>query len=187
MSTPEVYIALIHYPILNKEGRTITTSVTNFDLHDLARTATTFNVKGVFIVTPNPVQINMIHYIKQYWHEGTGAEFNPDRKQAFDILEPLESIEKVRLTIKSRSGKMPSLVVTTAKRYEKSVGYSELSKELQQGEPTIIAFGTGHGLAPEFMESADKILAPIEGLAGYNHLPVRGAVAIILDRLLGIR
>ena len=33
-------------------------------------------------------------------------------------------------------------------------------------------------------DSSDYVLAPIEG-KGYNHLSVRSAVAIILDRLLG--
>jgi hypothetical protein len=35
------------------------------------------------------------------------------------------------------------------------------------------------------MEQADYILEPIYGPGEYNHLSVRSAVAIILDRLLG--
>ena len=37
----------------------------------------------------------------------------------------------------------------------------------------------------EVMEKFDYILEPIYGPCDYNHLPVRAAVAIILDRLLG--
>ena len=181
------YIALVHYPIVNKQGQVITTSVTNFDLHDLARTGTTFGAKGVFIVTPNPIQINMVNYIKGYWHEGFGSEFNPDRKQAFDILEPLESIEQVKLTIQSRDGKVPNLVATTAKRLANSVSYKSVSDKIKSDTPVVLAFGTGHGLAPDFMSSADAVLEPIEGAGNYNHLPVRSAVAIILDRLISER
>jgi len=35
----KVYIALLHYPMYNKRMDIITTSVTNLDLHDIARVA----------------------------------------------------------------------------------------------------------------------------------------------------
>jgi len=41
-------------------------------------------------------------------------------------------------------------------------------------------------LTKEVKDDSDYVLAPIEG-KGYNHLSVRSAVAIILDRLLGDR
>jgi hypothetical protein len=34
------------------------------------------------------------------------------------------------------------------------------------------------------MDECDYILDPIEGVGDYNHLPVRAAAAIIIDRLL---
>jgi hypothetical protein len=43
--------------------------------------------------------------------------------------------------------------------------------------------GTGWGLTDEFMSSVDRVLEPIQGTAPYNHLSVRSATAIILDRL----
>ncbi len=52
--------------------------------------------------------------------------------------------------------------------------------------PLFLLFGTGWGLTQEVKDSSDYVLAPIEG-KGYNHLSVRSAVAIILDRLLGER
>ena len=51
--------------------------------------------------------------------------------------------------------------------------------------PVLLVFGTGHGLAFEALERCDGALRPIRYLEGYNHLPVRGAAAIVLDRLLG--
>ena len=50
----------------------------------------------------------------------------------------------------------------------------------------LLLFGTAHGLAPELSETADYTLPPIESTTGYNHLSVRSAVSIILDRLLGV-
>ena len=44
-----VYIGLIHYPIYNKHMEVVTTALTNYDLHDIARTAKTYDVKKYFI------------------------------------------------------------------------------------------------------------------------------------------
>jgi hypothetical protein len=55
------------------------------------------------------------------------------------------------------------------------------------GEPCLLIFGTAWGLSPALLETADFVLAPIEGPTDYNHLSVRSAAAIILDRLLGDR
>ena len=50
-----------------------------------------------------------------------------------------------------------------------------------------MVFGTGWGLAPEVMARADLRLAPVLGPTDYNHLSVRAAAAVILDRLRGTR
>ena len=49
----------------------------------------------------------------------------------------------------------------------------------------LLLFGTGWGLTEEVMNSSKYILEPIRGNTKYNHLSVRSAVSIILDRLLG--
>jgi hypothetical protein len=182
----DLYISLIHYPIYNKAGDVVTTSVTNFDLHDIARNAQTFGVKGFFVITPSAVQMDMVNYIKNYWHEGHGSTYNPDRKKAFDVVNVSENIEDTCLTIKNWSGSQPLLVATTAKDRGNSVGYDYISNLIANGDrPVLVNFGTGHGLTDEFFEKINYTLKPIPGVNGYNHLPVRSAVAIILDRLVG--
>jgi hypothetical protein len=181
----DLYIALVHYPVVNKEGRVVTTSVTNFDLHDLSRTGATFGVKRVFIVTPVEVQRNMVTYIRDYWREGVGAIYNPDRKEAMGGLLATPDLVQTRLTIKELSGIEPLLVGTTAKRQENSLSYGGLRAQMQSKKrPFLLVFGTGHGLTADLLESCDAVLAPIDGAGAYNHLPVRSAVAIILDRLV---
>lgn len=183
--TAPLYIALLHYPVQNKNGEVVTTSVTNFDLHDLARTATTFGVSKCFIVTPNKAQQGMISYIKEYWREGLGSRFNPDRREAFECLEFSTSLEETCLTIKNIHGTNPKLIATTAKETEKPLNYKELRGIWKKGEkPLLIIFGTGWGLHESVFREADLMLEPIRGLGSYNHLPVRAAVAIVLDRLL---
>jgi len=50
--------------------------------------------------------------------------------------------------------------------------------------PHVLLFGTGWGLAPAVLQEADAVLRPIRGRDAYNHLSVRCAAAILLDRLL---
>jgi len=178
----DLYIALFHHPVYNKEGKIVTTSVTNMDLHDLARNGRTFGVKRVFIVTPSEPQRGMVNYIRTYWNTGFGASYNPSRQEAIEYLEPKSDLKEVYLTIKDLSDSYPHLVATSAKRQEKSVSYDYVSQELQD-KPVLLAFGTGYGLTADFMNEVDYVLDPISGTGDYNHLPVRSAVAITLDRL----
>lgn len=50
--------------------------------------------------------------------------------------------------------------------------------------PTLLLFGTGHGLAPELVARCDAVLEPVVVDPDYNHLSVRAATAVILDRLV---
>ena len=47
-----LYLGLVHYPIYNKNMQVIATAVTNFDIHDISRTARTYDVKKYFLIHP---------------------------------------------------------------------------------------------------------------------------------------
>jgi hypothetical protein len=80
------------------------------------------------------------------------------------------------------------VVATSARKQGNQISYEALRNHLSMNEsPVLLLFGTAHGLAPEIMDKADVVLPPIAGNADYNHLSVRSAVSIILDRLLGDR
>ncbi len=183
MSSP-VSIALVHHPVVNKEGRVVTTSLTNFDLHDLGRVTRTFGVDRFFIVTPVEVQKKMANYVKSYWREGLGVQYNPDRHEAFEGLEVASTIEESCLTLKKIHGNSPTLIATSARSAKKTISFKELRGQIRDEEtPLLLLFGTGWGLAPIVLEQVSRVLEPVQGMSGYNHLPVRSAVAIILDRL----
>jgi len=60
--------------------------------------------------------------------------------------------------------------------------------EIEKREsPFLLMFGTGWGMSDELMARANYVLKPINGPTDYNHLSVRAACAIILDRLMGDR
>ncbi|WP_423751910.1 RNA methyltransferase [Heliobacterium chlorum] len=181
-----LYIGLIHHPVYNKRMQVIATSVTNLDLHDISRTATTYDVAGYFVIHPHQAQQRLVSEILRYWIEGYGAEYNPDRKEALERLTVASTLEDAKKMIEQKEGRLPKVITTDARIYPHSVGYREMRKKLVQEEgPWLLLFGTGFGMEQELMESADHILYPIWGRGPYNHLSVRSAAAIILDRLLG--
>jgi hypothetical protein len=179
-------IALIHYPVLNKTGETIGSAVTNLDLHDIARAARTFGVDHYYIVTPYKDQKALVQEILDHWQTGYGATYNPARKSALDRVKIAESLETVIAQVTKKRDRKPLLVTTSARIQKNSISYQETRRRIATGEPTLLLFGTAHGLAPELSETADYTLPPIKSTTGYNHLSVRSAVSIILDRLLGV-
>ena len=60
----------------------------------------------------------------------------------------------------------------------------EVRRELEDG-PVLLLLGTAQGLASEVLDECRHILPPLRWADNYNHLPVRAAAAIFLDRLLG--
>ena len=46
-----LYVGLVHYPIYDKHFNVIATAITNYDLHDISRSAKTYGVKKYFIIT----------------------------------------------------------------------------------------------------------------------------------------
>ena len=81
-------------------------------------------------------------------------------------------------------GKKPVTVATGANKFPESVSFQCLQSEMKKGEPILLLFGTGWGLEKNIIKEADYVLDPVEGVGEYNHLPVRAAIAIILDRLI---
>lgn len=180
----ELYIALVHYPVLNKTGDVICSAVTNLDLHDIARAARTFGVKKYFVVTTLEDQKALTGKIVKHWTDGKGGELNPARREALSLIRVCDSVDDVIMDVKSEhSGEDISLIVTTAKSRSKSVSYAEIREKLNGNGPCVLLFGTAWGLADEIIDSADYVLEPLKGAGSYNHLSVRSAVSIVLDRL----
>jgi len=178
-------IALIHYPVVNKNGETIGSAVTNLDIHDIARAARTFGAGPYFVVTPYADQRRLVDEIISHWRQGYGASYNPARKDALSLVQVADDLATVIKEIKDACGRLPFVVATSAKKNGISVGYQVLRQKIAAGQPTLLLFGTAHGLAQEAMARADAMLPPIYGAGKYNHLSVRSAASIILDRLLG--
>lgn len=181
-----VYVALLHYPMYNKRMEVVATSITNLDLHDIARACRTFQVKQFFVVHPANGQQQLIQDILSYWQEGFGGLYNPDRREALSTIAVCNDLQEVMMQIGQQTVREVKTVATDARVYPNTVSYRGLRAQLERSDKTwLLLFGTGWGMSSELMAMCDYILEPIGKGSDYNHLSVRSAVSIILDRLLG--
>jgi hypothetical protein len=181
---PNLYVALTHYPVVNKNGRTITSSITNLDLHDISRASKTFGVNTFYVVTPLQDQQKLVERIVSHWITGTGAVYNPKRREALETICIKDSLKQVIEHIHGKCKIIPKTVVTCARFHDNSVTYKELRQIIKDGRPYLLIFGTAWGLSREIIQEADYILDPVTGNTDYNHLSVRSAAAVIFDRLV---
>jgi len=179
-------IALLHYPVYDKNSRIVTTAVTNFDLHDIARLAKTYGLVRYYVVTPLPEQRELALRISRHWQQGWGADYNPKRKAALDLMTVTETLEDALADMRREFGEPVCTVATGAKGTANAVSYRDMSRLLKKdGMNYLLLLGTGWGLTEEVLAGSDYVLAPITGPGDYNHLSVRSAASIIIDRLLG--
>jgi len=180
-----IFLSLIHYPVYDKGRRVITTSVTNLDIHDLARLTRTFGFGGVYLVQPSRLQRELARRIIDHWDRGAGGEYNETRKEAFKTVSLVSSIEDMMSDLSKRVSEKVLTIATTARDFPGQERFDRVREELEGGGPAVVMFGTGWGLSDEIIASADRVLSPLIISREYNHLSVRCSAAIILDRLAG--
>ena len=181
----------------NREGKIVTTAVTNLDIHDISRSCRTFGVKEYFIVTPIESQHDLVRRILGHWGEEPSQKWHPDRAEALSRVRVEATFDGLLDRLTREHGMRPEVVLTDASDLAGGISYSDYRKELEarastpNSRPVVLVFGTGWGIDSSFHPAVDRILAPIYGPegkqeeGGYNHLSVRAAAAIILDRLFG--
>ena len=184
-SRPNLHLVLIHYPVLSKTGDVIASAVTNLDLHDIARAGRTYGIRSLYIVTPVRDQIELVDKIVSHWVSGAGSVYNPSRREALSIIRVRNSFAATLSDIAAQGYGDPTTIVTSARKQNNSLGIAELREKIGDGHPYALVLGTAWGLTEDFLSQADHILETIVGPTEYNHLSVRSAAAIYLDRLLG--
>jgi hypothetical protein len=195
------YVVLLHHPVVNRNGQLVTTAVTNMDIHDIARSARTFGARGYFIVTPIEDQHELVNRILTHWRSEEVRRYHPDRAEAVSLVRLARSFDEVKAAVKAEcsgptKGNDPEVVLTDARPLPNSISYADYRQLLSEASeketkrPRLVCFGTGWGVSEVFYPEVHRVLAPVYGPEGdspegYNHLSVRSAVAIILDRLFG--
>lgn len=186
---PSHFVALLHEEIDLPHGQVGTTSVTTLDIHDIARSCATFGIQNYYLVTPLKDQQRIVQTLLSFWRSDTGIDYNPSRHEAVNRVEMRDHWHQVIEAIEEKTGKKPVVIATSARGHafpEKSINFSQQDKVWALGRPVLLLLGTGGGMARSVMEKVDFILDPIEGFTDFNHLSVRTAAGILLDRWLGI-
>ena len=134
----------------------------------------------------------LVERIIGHWNAPKTQARHPDRFEALSRTQMVHSFEDVKTDLNTRYKGMPlEVAMPDARPLPNQLDYAQVRRkwdsEAQSGVK-IIVLGTGWGIAPEFFPEVHTFLAPIYGplgREGYNHLSVRAAAAIILDRLFG--
>ena len=180
-------VALVHHPVLDGQGATVTTAVTNLDVHDLARSAQTYGCSDYFVAHPIAAQRELVARILEHWTDGSSGRRIPDRREALRVLRIVPSLDAAVDALGGRE--RVEVWATAARELGPVLTFAEARARIEgEGKTLLLIFGTGWGLAPEVIRDADALLEPIRSTIGdYNHLSVRAACAIALDRLVGAR
>lgn len=178
-----LHCALVHYPVYLGDRKTGASSLTNLDVHDIARCSRTYGLGSFTVVTPLKDQQAILDTLIRHWTDGPGGASNPDRAEAFRLVRLASDIREAIDNVETRTGQRPVLLGTSAR--DNGVLTPRAVRECLRDRPVLLLFGTGHGLAPEALDACDGIVRPLRWMDAYNHLPVRGAVAVTLDRVLG--
>ena len=178
-----LYVTLLHYPVENKNGEIIASAVTNLDLHDIARACRVYDVEKFYAVTPLEDQQELVGKIISHWTSGAGSRYNPKRAEALKLLQVKGTWAEVLAEITTERQTAPAVIGTSAKKNQKNIDFTFL-RNLLKKQDVCLLFGTAWGLSQDFIEQTDHILEPVGKERDYNHLPVRAAVSIILDRIV---
>jgi len=154
-------------------------------LHDIARASTTYGVQSFQVIIPLDDQRRIAEDIRDHWTNGYGSRSNPDRKKSFEKINITPDLDTSIKHIIQTTGLPPRLIATTAQMTDDSLSYNKCRQMVTAQDSILLVFGTAWGLSKDFINQCDHVLAAIEPEREYNHLSVRSAVSIILDRLLG--
>ncbi len=186
MSAP-FFLGLLHHPVLNRKGEVVTTSVTNLDIHDIARSARTYEVDGYFVAHPSAGLRALCERVAWHWQDGHGAKTNESRRLAMERVRIVADLDAILTSIEQQCGRLPLLVATSARPQGRpTISFEDLREHRgDRSDPMLLLLGTGYGLSPDLVARCDFLLQPIHGPGDYNHLSVRAAASILLDRLFG--
>ena len=156
------------------------------DIHDIARSGRTYGIHGFYVVTPVKALQRLALKIIDHWEQGYGSQYNLTRKEALALARIKDTLDDVLIDIERECAERPLLVVTSARAGGNRTSFAQVRDMLiNLSQPFLLILGTGWGLTEAIFSQSDYVLEAIEGPTDYNHLSVRSAAAILLDRLLG--
>lgn len=110
-----LHCALVHYPVFLGDRKTGATSLTNLDVHDIARCSRTYGLGSFTVVTPLKDQQTILETLVRHWTEGPGGVSNPDRAEAFSLVRMASDVQGAIDLVEARTGQRPVLLGTSAR------------------------------------------------------------------------
>ncbi len=179
---PRLFLALLHHPVLNRNDEIITSQIDSFDFFDLSRLSLAYGIERCFFVNHLPSQRALAQRLVDH---GRAEARQTEIRGAFRCSVWAPDLRAAVESITAMTGRSPTTVATSAKRLQSTITTKDIRTRLGCGEPVLLLFGKAWGLTSEALANADYLLEPIDLRTGYNHLSVRSAVSIIVDRVLG--
>ena len=186
----DLFLALLHHPVLDKNGQIVTTAVTNMDIHDIARSACTYGVRRFFVVTPVRALRALSEKIIEHWETGYGSTYNahPQGGPGPGGIEP--DLDGALVAIERETGKRPDAGRHLGPRRRPTrCGFAALRPQLASSAgPHLLVLR--HRLGPGPGGHGARRPAPRAGRSARPPTTTSrcaSAAAVILDRLRGAR
>lgn len=176
--------ALCHYPVWLENRRMGCSSLTNLDVHDIARVGRSYGLGPFFVLLPLADQLALLERILNHWR----AAPETDRAVSLAHVRGVPDFDVLDSLATDWYGTRPFYVAASARWPTRKNSLPPLTsrqiRDILQERPVVICLGTARGLALEKMPFIGGMVRPIRFL-GDNHLSVRSAAAILADRILG--
>ncbi len=117
MLNNNLYVALVHHPVVNKNEKIVGSALTTIDLHDIARASITFGVQGFYVVTPYKDQAILANQVIEHWTKGAGGKLNPFRKNALELIRVTQTLEDTIIDINKERKEPVVTIATSAKKH----------------------------------------------------------------------
>src|SRR4051812_5781436 len=153
------HLALVHHPVVDRAGTVITTALTNFDIHDLARSAMTYGLAALHLITPVTSQRDKAEHIARLW---MGDDQGEHRARALELVRTADAIDTVIATL-TADHKRPPVVVATSAKPSSFPGLPRrhplelVAEAALDPSPLLILLGSGWGLADALIPSVSRV------------------------------
>jgi hypothetical protein len=172
-------LVLLHHPVVDRTGAVITSTIDHFDVMDGSRLALTYGLDGFVVVNPEPSQRALMERLLRHGADEAGRE---RERGTFTRTSWAPDLATVVADIVARTGRAPLVVTTSARPDGADIDFATLRASMSDAQ-VVLVLGKAWGLAPAAFAASDRRLVPIDAGTGFNHLSVRSAMAILVDRL----
>src|SRR2546428_7448295 len=126
----DLFLAMLHHPVYDKNGTIVTTAVTNMDVHDIGRLARTFDARAFYVCTPVITLQRLAERIIRHWETGPGATYNETRREALALVRQAPDLDPPVAGLERDTRRLPRRGPPTARPGRAPVGHPPVLRRL---------------------------------------------------------